>query len=169
MSAERALRALLVFDVDGTLCDSSSADGLLPVEWQSQQDFTAWYEAVRNTDFPPMRGAKAMVAALLANQPGADVYVMSARSVCVLDATEAWIARHFPELHGAKFWFRWEDDVLSSVESKMARLIVLADPTTYLQVTVVDDDEKMMAPCLTAGYTFVPAWQITRRVEQARG
>lgn len=136
------IKRLVVLDIDQTICDSRSADALLPRYGRTQEDYTHWHEAVEKTDFPIVRGARKAVRALVKNDKNFIVLVTS-RSEKLRAATQKWLKKHFPELVGYPLSMRPLFDLSSSIDSKRGRVQEYTRDIRPKKIIIIDDDYTM--------------------------
>lgn len=146
---------LLVLDCDGTLCDSSAANSLLPPTNESRfSDYAKWHDCIAHGDFPLIRGAKSGAEALLSTY-GAVPVLLSSRSVMLAEATRSWLVKHVTVLGEADILLRPLDDEDPAWMSKVRRLREYRLRYPGWVVIIVDDDALMRAGCDERGDRFI--------------
>jgi hypothetical protein len=153
--SEIARRVVLFLDVDGTLCDSSSADHLLP-SVSTHEAHGPWLEHLAKTNFDPMPGACKQVKALVHSLNPAAIVVITGRSELVRTHTRIWLDHHFPMLQGSDLSMRALRDDGPSHTSKINRLKSYRSIWQGSAICVVDDDPKMIEACEYEHDLFVP-------------
>lgn len=165
------MTALLAWDLDYTLIDTSSAKDKLPksdkpytarsVE-ENDAVFAAWDAAIveGGLDFPVMSGAHSLVRAINAMREDWHTVVLTARRVSLKDVTRAWLEHHMPTLaltNGARppLIMRAMDDISASHISKIARIAEYRKQFPGAPLYIVDDDPKMEDACSERRDRFV--------------
>lgn len=147
------MTALLIFDIDNTLCLNRPVTA----------GFEAWEASIVASHPEPHPRALVEVPALLAAHPRAVPYLLTARHSRLRGVTSAWIAGSFPGLEWAHLSMLSEDgpgEIAAGLEwsrrSKLSRLAAIRARHPGLLV-LIDDDPEMSA-AIGAGDTFVLAW-----------
>ncbi len=152
--------ALLAFDVDGTLCESTFARSTGFLDPRSREfvvEVERWTRELREEHPRALDGAAAAVAELVAMHPSATRLVLTSRSVALRDPTQGFVRSSFPELGGPRVDWSFrpiEEDatrapklVVPPAASKRARLRDLRRRRYPGPMILVDDDEAMRAAC----------------------
>ncbi|GGU50318.1 hypothetical protein GCM10010211_13260 [Streptomyces albospinus] len=138
-------RPLAVFDLDGTLADSSHRQHLLR---RRPRDWTAFFAAA--TEDPPLPEGVAL--ALRSTEDCEVVYLTGRPERCRRD-TLAWLARHgLPE---GTLWMRPDRDRRPARQTKLEILRRMARDREIRHL--VDDDELVCDACEEAGFRVVRA------------
>ncbi|MFG2092158.1 hypothetical protein [Streptomyces sp. NPDC048612] len=138
-------RPLAVFDLDGTLADSTHRQHLLQ---RTPRDWRAFFAAA--TEDPPLTEGVAL--ALRSTEDCEVVYLTGRPERCRRD-TVAWLARHgLPE---GRLWMRPDSDRRPARHTKLEILRRIARDREIRHV--VDDDELVCDACEKAGFRVVRA------------
>lgn len=158
------MTAILCWDVDGTLIDTSSTRDKLPridkpyaertIE-ENDAMFAAWDEAIREGEFPPMPGAHALVKGVYAMRSDWHTVVLTARRVVLKDVTRAILDKHFPVLGRPPLLMRSADDTRISHVSKIERITEYRKQYPGAPLYIVDDDPLMEDACADKRDRFI--------------
>ncbi|MFF0745982.1 hypothetical protein ACFYVL_36875 [Streptomyces sp. NPDC004111] len=146
-------RPLAVFDLDGTLADSSHRQRFLE---RRPRDWNAFFAAAPQD--PPL--AEGVALALRSAEECEVVYLTGRPERCRRD-TETWLSRHgLPE---GRIWMRSDND---RRPARLTKLEVLRKLAREREVRVlVDDDAQVCEAAERAGFTVVRArWTASSQV-----
>lgn len=142
---------IVVFDIDGVLCDSSAGFELVPKDGAApEREFAAWADFINSTpDLPVVAGAVEAVSSLLFYAtPDVEFCFLTSRNLAQSEATAQWLYEHFPGLYyraQGSIWFRPREHETgwTGTASKLERLSSLQAYHPSRPFVLFDDDPGM--------------------------
>ena len=145
-------RKAVIVDVDGTLCDVTSARHHVLGE---EKDFNKFHEASR--ECPPHQEVLDWCKKMY--DDGHDLIIVTARMYKHHDLTEAWLNEHLMYEYAGPF-MRGDDDFRSDVEIKRDIHRILTEDLGYDICHAIDDNPAIIDLWTSLGIPtrIVPGW-----------
>lgn len=137
MIASEDGKGLIVFDLDGTLCDIEHRRSLVT---KPRSDWLEFYRAC--VDDKPKKQVLRVMRALLRERNM--IQIWSGRSEIVREATMDWFNRHAPWAMGIKLLMRPDKDYTPDNELKEGWLDSIHENTDLRVELVFDDRQKVV-------------------------